>query len=125
MSYYICKNISLFPKKNIIKAQIADSSLRPLTFYTFELFNNEYYTNLTFEEKLYKLYVNFMEGNIHPYKSADKGLWHFALLDINNEIKLATNKTLWEHWGSDDWNTILKSNYDHWKKIISLKKKLY
>ena len=62
MSYYHIKNINIDKTKNNISADLADSSLYPLTFYNTEFLCQR----KTFEETYAEFIYNLVSGNFHP-----------------------------------------------------------
>lgn len=87
MSYYKCKNITMNKKKNLIRITIADSSLRPLSFYTVTLGTE----NDDFDEKCRSLFEQLYTRNIQCYLSVKNGSFESA---------------------EQAWKAMLKQNYD-------------
>lgn len=77
MSYYHIKNINIDKKKNNISADLADSSLYPLTFY-----NSEFLCQRnTFEETYAEFIYNLVSGNFHPTSNSK-----YSRLVLNNYL---------------------------------------
>mgnify|MGYP000059622419 CR=1 FL=1 len=77
MSYYHIKNINIDKKKNNISADLADSSLYPLTFY-----NSEFLCQRnTFEETYAEFIYNLVSGNFHPTSNSK-----YSKLVLNNYL---------------------------------------
>lgn len=87
MSYYKCKNITMNRKKNQIRITIADSSLRPLSFYTVSLGTE----TDDFDEKCRTLYEQLYTRNVQCYPSVKNGIFENA---------------------EQAWKSRLKQNYD-------------
>lgn len=68
MSYYHTKNIKMNKEKNIISADLADSSWSPLRYTHVE---NLYPKSTSFEESYADLMSDIINGNFHPTKSSE------------------------------------------------------
>jgi len=65
MSYYHIKNIDISKKKNKISADLADSSLYPISYFHVDNLSNKE----TFEEKYADFIFNVVSGNFHPQRN--------------------------------------------------------
>lgn len=77
MSYYHIKNINIDKTKNNISADLADSSLYPLTFYNTEFLCQR----KTFEETYAEFIYNLVSGNFHPTSNSK-----FSKLVLNHDL---------------------------------------
>lgn len=77
MSYYHIKNIHIDKTKNNISADLADSSLYPLTFYNTEFLCQR----ITFEETYAEFIYNLVSGNFHPTSNSK-----FSKLVLNHDL---------------------------------------
>ena len=77
MSYYHIKNIHIDKTKNNISADLADSSLYPLTFYNTEFLCQR----ITFEETYAEFIYNLVSGNFHPTSNSK-----FSKLVLNHDF---------------------------------------
>lgn len=78
MSYYHIKNIHIDKTKNNISADLADSSLYPLTFYNTEFLCQR----KTFEETYAEFIYNLVSGNFHPTSNSK-----FSKLVLNHDLE--------------------------------------
>lgn len=78
MSYYHIKNINIDKTKNNISADLADSSLYPLTFYNTEFLCQR----KTFEETYAEFIYNLVSGNFHPTSNSK-----FSKLVLNHDLE--------------------------------------
>jgi hypothetical protein len=78
MSYYHIKNIHIDKTKNNISADLADSSLYPLTFYNTEFLCQR----ITFEETYAEFIYNLVSGNFHPTSNSK-----FSKLVLNHDLE--------------------------------------
>lgn len=78
MSYYHIKNIHIDKTKNNISADLADSSLYPLTFYNIEFLCQR----ITFEETYAEFIYNLVSGNFHPTSNSK-----FSKLVLNHDLE--------------------------------------
>ena len=78
MSYYHIKNINIDKTKNNISADLADSSLYPLTFYNTEFLCQR----ITFEETYAEFIYNLVIGNFHPTSNSK-----FSKLVLNHDLE--------------------------------------
>lgn len=78
MSYYHIKNINIDKTKNNISADLADSSLYPLTFYNTEFLCQR----ITFEETYAEFIYNLVSGNFHPTSNSK-----FSKLVLNHDLE--------------------------------------
>lgn len=78
MSYYHIKNIHIDKTKNNISADLADSSLYPLTFYNTEFLCKR----ITFEETYAEFIYNLVSGNFHPTSNSK-----FSKLVLNHDLE--------------------------------------
>lgn len=78
MSYYHIKNINIDKTKNNISADLADSSLYPLTFYNTEFLCQR----KTFEETYAEFIYNLVSGNFHPTSDSK-----FSKLVLNHDLE--------------------------------------
>lgn len=78
MSYYHIKNIHIDKTKNNISAELADSSLYPLTFYNTEFLCQR----ITFEETYAEFIYNLVSGNFHPTSNSK-----FSKLVLNHDLE--------------------------------------
>lgn len=78
MSYYHIKNIHIDKTKNNISADLADSSLYPLTFYNTEFLCQR----ITFEETYAEFIYNLVSGNFHPTSNSK-----FSKLVLNQDLE--------------------------------------
>lgn len=78
MSYYHIKNIHIDKTKNNISADLADSSLYPLTFYNTEFLCQR----ITFEETYAEFIYNLVSGNFHPTSNGK-----FSKLVLNHDLE--------------------------------------
>ena len=77
MSYYHIKNINIDKTKNNISADLADSSLYPLTFYNTEFLCQRKIFEETYAEFIY----NLVSGNFHPTSNSK-----FSKLVLNHDL---------------------------------------
>lgn len=78
MSYYHIKNIHIDKTKNNISADLADSSLYPLTFYNTEFLCQR----ITFEETYAEFIYNLVSGIFHPTSNSK-----FSKLVLNHDLE--------------------------------------
>ena len=78
MSYYHIRNINIDKTKNNISADLADSSLYPLTFYNTEFLCQR----KTFEETYAEFIYNLVSGNFHPTSNSK-----FSKLVLNHDLE--------------------------------------
>lgn len=78
MSYYHIKNINIDKTKNNISADLADSSLYPLTFYNTEFLCQR----KTFKETYAEFIYNLVSGNFHPTSNSK-----FSKLVLNHDLE--------------------------------------
>ena len=78
MSYYHIKNFHIDKTKNNISADLADSSLYPLTFYNTEFLCQR----ITFEETYAEFIYNLVSGNFHPTSNSK-----FSKLVLNHDLE--------------------------------------
>lgn len=78
MSYYHIKNIHIDKTKNNISADLADSSLYPLTFYNTEFLCQR----ITFEETYAEFIYNLVSGNFRPTSNSK-----FSKLVLNHDLE--------------------------------------
>lgn len=78
MSYYHIKNIHIDKTKNNISADLASSSLYPLTFYNTEFLCQR----ITFEETYAEFIYNLVSGNFHPTSNSK-----FSKLVLNHDLE--------------------------------------
>ena len=82
MSYEKCKNIILKPKTNQIFITSATNNDRPLYYYKSEYITNE---TLNFEDKLLKLMLSMLDGNIQISQFNKRTIpFEYALLRVRN-----------------------------------------
>lgn len=82
MSYEKCKNIILKPKTNQIFITSATNNDRPLYYYKSEYITNE---TLNFEDKLLKLMLSMLDGNIQISQLNKHTIpFEYALLKVRN-----------------------------------------
>ena len=116
MSYYHIKNIHIDKTKNNISADLADSSLYPLTFYNTEFLCQR----ITFEETYAEFIYNLVSGNFHPTSNSKFSklvLYH----DLENYYEDAHNigklETYYKYKNNID--AILSGNLSKIKNIES------
>lgn len=116
MSYYHIKNINIDKTKNNISADLADSSLYPLTFYNTEFLCQR----KTFEETYAEFIYNLVSGNFHPTSNSK-----FSKLVLNHDLEnyyddahnIGKLETYYKYKNNID--AILSSNLSRIKNIES------
>lgn len=116
MSYYHIKNIHIDKTKNNISADLADSSLYPLTFYNTEFLCQR----KTFEETYAEFIYNLVSGNFHPTSNSK-----FSKLVLNHDLEnyyddahnIGKLETYYKYKNNID--AILSSNLSRIKNIES------
>lgn len=116
MSYYHIKNIHIDKTKNNISADLADSSLYPLTFYNTEFLCQR----ITFEETYAEFIYNLVSGNFHPTSNSK-----FSKLVLNHDLEnyyddahnIGKLKTYYKYKNNID--AILSGNLSRIKNIES------
>lgn len=120
MSYYHIKNIHIDKTKNNISADLADSSLYPLTFYNTEFLCQR----ITFEETYAEFIYNLVSGNFHPTSNSK-----FSKLVLNHDLEnyyddahnIGKLETYYKYKNNID--AILSGNLSRIKNIESDKEK--
>ena len=119
MSYYHIKNIHIDKTKNNISADLADSSLYPLTFYNTEFLCQR----ITFEETYAEFIYNLVSGNFHPTSNSK-----FSKLVLNHDLEnyyddahnIGKLETYYKYKNNID--AILSGNYQELKILNQIKK---
>lgn len=85
MGVEYCKRISINEKKNVIKVCIASSNIQPMDYITCTYCKGD---NFSFEDKLIRLFYDFLTGNIH-FSSVNDSTENFvyAMLKVREYLK--------------------------------------
>lgn len=85
MGVEFCKRISMNEKKNVITICIASSNIKPMDYITCTYCKGD---NFSFEDKLIRLFYDFLTGNIH-FSSVNDSTENFvyAMLKVREYLK--------------------------------------